>query len=176
MRSDRTIECYPTLSQEWHLQIQQLAEVNGISKTKFAGQIAHWSLWNYAILDQLQPYFHFAVAVNWDQSASDNCFHAWIGDRKAKEIRPIIRDEQQDGKRFKFRIDQEDRHRQQVIAYGLGITKADAIWVVLFPLVLLDDRSLWNLTRDKSVEISGYHPLKRRWITARSWSNESAGI
>ena len=76
------------------MQIQQLADVKGISKTMCAGQIVHWSLWNYGILDQLQPYFHFGVALNWDKSASDNCFHAWIGDRKAKEIQPVIREEQ----------------------------------------------------------------------------------
>ena len=84
----------------------------------------------------------------------------------------MIRSEQHEGKRLKFRVNQEDRHRQQVIAYGLGITKADAIWAVLFPLTLLDDRSLWNLTRDKNVQITGYHPLKQIRITARSWHNE----
>jgi hypothetical protein len=161
---------------EWHPQIQQLAAVKDISKTKCAAQIAHYALWSRAILDQLQPFFHFGVAVNWDQSASDNCFHTWLGESKAKAIQPLIRKAQQNGKRLKFRIDQEDRRRQQVIAYALGLTKADGLWAVLLPSVLLDDRALWNLTRDKSIEINGYHPIKQSWVTARSWHNESVVI
>ena len=171
VRSDRLIQCFPTLRLEWHLQIQQLAAIKGISKTKCAAQIAHYALWNLAILDQLQPFFHFGIAVDWDKSASDNCFHAWMVDRKAKKIQPVIRAEQQDGKRLKFRIDQEDRHRQQVIAYGLGVTKADTIWSVLFPLTLLDGRSLWNLTNNRDVIVRGFHPLRQEWVAAKSWDN-----
>ncbi len=172
MRSDRTIECYPTLSLELHMQVMQLAVVNGITKTKCAGQIAHYSLWNHAVLDQLQSFIQFAVALDWNISASDHCFHTWLPDRKGKSIQPIIRAEHnKKGKRLKFRVNQEDRRRLQVLAYALGVTKVDGLWSVLFPLTLLDGRSLWNLTNNRDVIVRGFHPLRQEWLTAKSWDN-----
>ena len=59
----------------------------------------------------------------------------------------------------------------QVLAYALGVTKVAGLWSVLFPLTLLDDRSLWNLTNNRDVIVRGFHPLRREWLTAKSWDN-----
>ena len=168
-RADKKVDCYPTLNGEVIAQLTQLAELTGQTKTAFAGKVAHWSLWNHAAIDQLQPYFMHMVSLEWDSNQYSNCFLAWIASTDARDIRQVIEWEQeQEGQRFKFRISQEDRRRLQVVAYALNITSADSLWPVLFPLVLLDARSLYAVTQIRDAAASGYHPLRQEWVTVKA--------
>lgn len=178
VRSDKKVDCYPSLNVELIKQLVLLASETGQTKTAFASHVAHYCLWNHAVLDQLQPYFQHIVALTWDTNEYSNCFHAWVPDlRWFRDIRPVIDEELvQDRERFKFRISQEDRRRLQVLAYALNITKLDGLWPVLFPLVLLDGRSLWNLTQHREIVFHGFHPLKQEWIEAKSWDNHREAV
>lgn len=164
------MECYPVLSADLIARIEQLAAQIGKTKTALAAQIAHWSLWNHAALDQLRPFFQFAVALSWDADPQASVFHVWVPDREGgKDIRTVIGEEQeQEGRRFKFRITQEDRRRLQVIAYALNVTKVDSLWPVLIPLVLLDDRALYAVTQTRDATVRGFHPLRQEWIEAKA--------
>ena len=172
-RNDKKADCNPVLSLDLHDQIKQLAEITNKTKTSFAGNLAHYCLWNKAVLEPLHPYFQFAVALSWDVNVQSNVFHVWMPDREGwRDIRSVVREEQeQEGKRFKFRISQEDRRRLQVLAYALNMATLDSLWPILFPLALLDGRSLWNLTNSRDVTIRGFHPLQQEWLTAKSWDN-----
>lgn len=89
-RSDKKVDCYPTLSLDLIEQLVTLAERIGKTKTAFAAKVAHWALWNHAVIDQLQPYFQHMVALNWDTNQLSNCFHAWVPDVKGhKDIRML---------------------------------------------------------------------------------------
>ena len=167
-RADKKVECYPTLSVDLIEQIERLSVQIGKTKTAFAARIAHWSLWNHAALDQLRPYFQFAVALSWDTNERSNTFHVWMPDREGyRDIRPVIGEEQEQvGRRFKFRISQEDRRRIQIVAYALNVTKVDSLWPVLLPLVLLDDRALYAVTQSRDATARGFHPLLQEWIEA----------
>ena len=169
-RSDKKVECYPTLSAELIEQLVTIAAQIGQTKTAFAAKVAHWSLWNHTAVDQLQPYFQHMVALSWDANQYSNCFHAWVPDVNGfRDIRKIINEEQeQQGQRFKFRISQEDRRRLQVLAYALNMTKVDSLWPVLLPLILLDDRALYAVTQSKDATARGFHPLRQEWVEAKA--------
>jgi hypothetical protein len=173
-RSDKKVECYPMLNAELIEQLVAVAAQIGQTKTAFAAKLAHFCLWNHTALDQLRPYFQFAVALNWNEDEQRNVFHVWMPDREGyRDIRPVIGEErEQQGQRFKFRITQEDRRRLQVLAYALNISKVDSLWPVLFPLMLLDGRSLYNITQSRDVAVRGFHPLRQEWLEIRSWDNE----
>lgn len=178
VRSDKKVDCYPSLNVELIKQLVYLANETGQTKTAFASRVAHYCLWNHAALDQLQPYFQHMVALSWDTNEYSNCFHAWVPDIHGfRDIRPVIDEELvQDRERFKFRISQEDRRRLQVLAFALNITKVDRLWPVLFPIVLLDGRSLWNLTQQRDIHIHGFHPLHQEWVEAKSWENHKEAV
>ena len=175
-RSDKKVECYPTLNAELIEQLVVVAAQIGQTKTAFAAKLAHFCLWNHTALDQLQPYFQHVVALSWDANQYSNCFHAWVPDVSGfRDIRKIINEEQeQQGQRFKFRISQEDRRRIQVIAYALNISKVDSLWPVLFPIMMLDGRSLYNITQNTDVAVRGFHPLRQEWLEVKSWNNEKS--
>lgn len=169
-RSDKKVECYPTLSADWIEQLTRIAVQIGKTKTTFAAQIAHWSLWNHVALDQLRPYFQFAVALSWDTDERSNTFHVWMPDKDGfKDIRPVIGEEQeQEGRRFKFRISQEDRRRIQVVAYALNVTKVDSLWPILLPLTMLDGMALYAVTQSRDAAARGFHPLRQEWVEAKA--------
>ncbi len=168
VRRDKKVECYPTLSIELHEQIEYLAQVRGITKTAFANELAHYCLWNHHVLDRLQPFCHFAAALNWDSKASDNTFYVWIASEDVvKDIRQYL-PKPVSGKRLKFRISQEDRRRLQVMVFATDTTKADSLWSILFPLALLNPHSIYTLTSSRDVAISGVHPLTGEYIETNS--------
>lgn len=167
-RSDKRVECYPTLGEEALTQIDGMAQLRGLSRSAMAADIAHHCLWSERVLSQLQPYLQAAVALTWDVDPAANVFHCWVSPRVVRDLRPCLSDARADGQRVKFRISQVDRHRLQVLAFALGRTSADALWPVLFGLALTDGRSLYALTRVAGVAVHARHPLTGEWIHVES--------
>lgn len=169
-RSDKKVECYPTLAAETIQAIDQLAAVTKVSRTSMAARIAHHCVWSRHVIDPLQPYLQVACALAWDSDVRDNVFHVWLADRTgAQEIRPCLeRARATGGQRVKFRVMPEDRKRLQVLAYALGTTQADTLWPLLFGIALADGESLFIVTRVRGIHVSGLHPLTGDRVTAIS--------
>lgn len=170
VRADKKVDCYPTLAIEIVQRLDDLSGLKGVTRASMAADVAHHCLWSVRILEQLQPYLHIAAALSWDAGDQANVFHCWLANRTIKDIRPRLDDARgEQGQRVKFRISQEDRRRLQVIAYALGGTAADTLWPVLFGLALTDAQSVYTLTRERGLAITGRHPLTGEWVETESW-------